>query len=277
MPQALTTLANVKEWLGLPASQTASDGVLSRLIMRASQGVYSYTSRSSFTPRSVTEVIDGDFRCRLMLSEYPVLAISRLAVNGVPVPQAATTQSAGFLLEPWNGYPPGHCQAVDLFGYDTGYGAQGTQVTYTAGYQVTSEAQTVPANPGPYVVLVDAPFGPWFSDGRVVYAATGTPLTLVAASPGLGQYVMVSTALGEYQFSAADAGAAVQITYGYVPADVEQAVLEFIGERNAYRERIGIRSKNLTAGSSEAISYQPTGMTDSVRQWLQPYRRVMTG
>ncbi len=87
----------------------------------------------------------------------------------------------------------------------------------------------------------------------------------------------MTAAPGDYQFAAADAGTAVQITYGYIPADVEFAVLCYIGEQDAYRKHLGIRSRNLTGGTGEAVSYTPPGMTEEVRQLLQPYRRVMTG
>ncbi|MDA8095587.1 MAG: hypothetical protein M0T84_17100 [Betaproteobacteria bacterium] len=52
----------------------------------------------------------------------------------------------------------------------------------------------------------------WDTDLGVVYAATGIPLTRVAAAPAQGQY---SVAAGVYTFAAADAGLDVYIDYLY--------------------------------------------------------------
>lgn len=278
MPQALTTLARVKEWLGIPASNTSMDTVLSQMIPRASQAVFSHTSRSSFTPRVVNgESITGCYATRFMLREYPVIAIDSVTVNGVPIPAASTPQGNGFLIEPWDGYPPGNAQLVDLFGYDTGYGRQATLVTYAAGYQIPNESHTIPTTTvamSTATVPMNAPFGLWLSDGGVVAANSGAAFDAVTGTPGPSEYALGSTA-GDYIFdSSDDGGTEVLVTYGYVPADVEQAVLEFIGERNAYRSRIGVRSRALVAGSSETISYQPSGMTDIVRELLRAYKRT---
>ncbi len=51
----------------------------------------------------------------------------------------------------------------------------------------------------------------------VKYAATGAPLTLVAAAPTVGQYSYVQ-ATGVYTFAAADEGKAVLISYSYTQA-----------------------------------------------------------
>lgn len=54
-------------------------------------------------------------------------------------------------------------------------------------------------------------------DLGVIYAATGLPLTLVAADPATGEYSVSS--LGIYTFAAADEGLAIWVSYVYnVPA-----------------------------------------------------------
>jgi hypothetical protein len=72
------------------------------------------------------------------------------------------------------------------------------------------EAQSVPAST-PFTVSVTNA-GQWQDDCGVVYAASGLPLTKVASAPAAGQY---SVAAGVYTFNAADAGAAVLISYTY--------------------------------------------------------------
>jgi hypothetical protein len=73
-----------------------------------------------------------------------------------------------------------------------------------------AEAQAVPGS-SPYTVQVTN-LTTYAADLGVVYAATGLPLTLVASSPATGQYAVAS---GTYTFNAADAGAALLVSYQY--------------------------------------------------------------
>jgi hypothetical protein len=72
------------------------------------------------------------------------------------------------------------------------------------------EAVSVPAaSPCVYSTSFHAAF---IADQGVVYAASALPLKLVASAPAAGQY---SVAGGVYTFAAADAGAAVLVSYTY--------------------------------------------------------------
>lgn len=75
-----------------------------------------------------------------------------------------------------------------------------------------AEAQTVPAS-GPYTVQVTNHTS-YVADLGVAYAATGLPLIQVASSPAQGQY-SVAPSTGTYTFAAADAGAAILMSYQY--------------------------------------------------------------
>lgn len=57
--------------------------------------------------------------------------------------------------------------------------------------------------------------GAFFQDNGVIYALTGVPLIKVASGPAQGQY---SVASGVYTFNAADAGAAMLVSYMYLAA-----------------------------------------------------------
>ena len=271
--QALTTLSRLKDWLGVPESQTSADDVYARLIARVSQKVYSITSRSTFAPHLVNENHRGDFRTSVMLRDYPVISVASCSTAGVPIPPAANPQTSGFLLDPWDGYPPGHAQTLDLFGYDTGYGAQAFLVSYYAGYQITSEAQTITSS-APYAAVVDAPFGPWFTDGGVIDATTGFAFTKVTGAPAAGQYAIVGTSPGEYAFAVANKGTPILITYGYIPGDVEQAVMELAGDRDSYRRRIGIKERSV--GGQGLTAYDDNAPSKTVLDLLQPYKRIAT-
>jgi len=81
------------------------------------------------------------------------------------------------------------------------------------------EAASVPANsPYNYTLTFHANF---VADQGVVYAATALPLKLVAANPAAGQYAVDG---GVYAFAAADAGAAVLISYTYAVAGSGESV-----------------------------------------------------
>lgn len=89
---------------------------------------------------------------------------------------------------------------------------------YTAASQVAfaaGEAGTVPGV-STYTITV-ANSATYVADFGVIYTATGLPFVQVASGPTVGQY-SVNVATGVYTFAAADANAAVQISYTYTAA-----------------------------------------------------------
>jgi hypothetical protein len=262
-PFDLTNLPALKAWLGLPSAAGPNDATLAALITASSRSIYSALSRPSLLPQSYTDTIDLETR-RVVLRQWPVLQVSSVTLCGNAVPQDTNADlegSYGYALQPRDGIPPGRPQALDLFGLDywlmanlwgNSYrtGRQSLIVSYTAGYAVQNEAQTVPAAPpyqavayqpygpwasdmgvtyaypvisdeaqtvppsAPYQLTAVQPLGPWVRDDGVVYASSGTPLTPVSGTPTTGQY---SVAAGVYTFSAGDANAAVFISYAYIP------------------------------------------------------------
>jgi hypothetical protein len=92
----------------------------------------------------------------------------------------------------------------------------------------------------------------------------------VTGSPGAGQYNVSS---GVYSFAAADAGAAVLISYGFIPAAINNACIEWVAERYRYRTRIGQSAQ--TVQGQQTASYSLKDMPDFVRASLDPYRSVV--
>jgi len=270
----LAVLADVKTWLaGSSGIGTTDDALLARLITDVSGAITAYLGRPSLIPRTLSERLDGNGKTRLFLPRYPVLQIASLVIDTVAVaaatpPAAGTPHPCGYLLEIWNGLPPGRPQALDLFDMVFRRGRQNVVVTYSAGYAVEGEAATVPAVPGPYNVAAAAPFGPWASDAGVAYES-GAALAAVAGSPAAGQY---NVSAGIYTFSAADAGASVLISYGFIPAAINNACIEWVAERYRYRTRIG-QSAQTVAGQQTA-SYSLKDIPDFIRASLDPYRSV---
>lgn len=266
----LTTVETVQAWLG---SATTTDApLLGQLITSASRLILNNLSRASILPRAFTETVDGKGGSGISLANWPVLSIASLSVCGTAIlPSSKPSDFGKWLLTPaWDGFPPGQPAIVQLSGgFRFPSLPQGVSVAYAAGYQVAAEAATV-ALPA-YQAAVQAPYGPWASDGGVVRASDGSALTLVAGAPAPGQYALLPED-GAYQFAAADVGLAVLITYGFVPMDLVSACMETVGERYRYKDRIGQSSMSL--GGQETAAYALTDLNPHVKALIQPYKRV---
>ena len=274
----LTTLADVKAWLG--RTDTNSDTLLSALITRVSRQICSYLQRGTILPHAVSEVRSGTGGNTLVLRQWPVISVSSVVVGLRTIPQATSPSGGpdlatgpGWAYEQWDGTPPGRPQALLLRGYSFGQtfpgagNGQNVLVTYRAGYEVTNEPQTVIAG----IATVNAPFGEWASDAGVTYA-NGTALQAVSGSPAVGQY-QISTTPGVYNFNAGDNGAAILISYGFVPSDLADACIELVAERYKYSERVGEKSHSL--GGNETVSFDTSRFTPLVTAMLQPYRNSL--
>jgi Phage gp6-like head-tail connector protein len=264
----LTTLANVKAWSGVTTS--GDDALLQRLINSASRFILSYLQRPTLFQNVFTDVYDGVGGTRQILRNWPVLSVSSVVVGMQSIPAAPlpfTGYGCGFVLEPWDGFPPGRPQAVSLRGHDFCRGYSNVQITYKAGFVIQAEQQVVPSSP--YQVTVNAPNGNWAVDQGVTYA-NGNALTPVASNPAQGQYSVVA---GAYTFAAADSAQSVLISYSYIPADIEQACIELVCGRYSDKSHIGTISKSL--GGQETVTYSQKDMADYVASSLQPYKRVI--
>ena len=118
-------------------------------------------------------------------------------------------------------------------------------------------------------VTAAAPFGPWASDAGVTYA-NGTALAAVA---GIRPPDSIMYRAGAYTFAAADAGAGVLISYGFIPAAINNACIEWVAERYRYRTRIGQSAQ--TVQGQQTASYSLKDMPDFIRASLDPYRSVV--
>jgi hypothetical protein len=270
MPQpGLTTLANLNDWLGEDPDTNADNVLLGRMIGQVSRAICSYLQRPLLIRHTYSDIYDGAGGGRQMLRQWPVLSVGSLAIGTRTIPAAASYGQAGFRLEPWDGLPPGRPQSLDVSGDRFREGRGNVAVTYTAGYAVQAEAQTVPSSSN-YSVAVNAPYGNWAADSGVTYS-DGTALAAVSSAPALGQYAVKD---GVYTFAAADATAQVLISYSFTPADLEQVCIEQVAERYQYKDRIGTVSKSL--GGQETMSYSQKDMSDYVKGVIQPYRRVIS-
>ena len=263
----LTTVDRVKAWLyggQAPAASTANDALMATLITSASRVILNYMNRANLDVASYSEAYDTGGNNWLVLRQFPVLSVSAVSYSGQRVTQPATGNppANGFRLdESWSGGQ----QRLEVYGYPFPRGRAGAFVEYSAGYLARDEAYTVPAASA-YIVTVAQM---WLSD-QGVRVEGGAALAPVAGTPGAGEY---SVSEGVYTFSAAQAGDVALVSYGYVPAPIEQAVTEMVGGRMKYRERIGMRSKTLPNG--ESVTFESRAISDTMKVALANYMRTV--
>lgn len=256
----LTTLATAKAYVGAGPNDT----VMTSLITRVSRSILSYINRPLIVPTSYFEKYNGQNTDSLVLFNWPVISIAQLTVNSVNIPSAMpptetgipTTAPWGYRFAPPEPAPPGAAAVVELVGgWRYWYGRQNIVTSYRAGYVVSNELWTIPDTP--YQVTPVMPFGQWATDEGVDNITLGIPMVAVSApaTPATNQYIPPNPSVGQnyYAFSSEDVGTQISLSYGYIPADIEQAVLETIAERAAYRTRPGVRSQSLAG--QETISY----------------------
>ena len=279
----LTTITNLYQYL-LPAGTTiptADQALLLNLIQRASQLALGFMGCDTLGFATRTETYDGLGNTTMFLKNFPVLKVNSLQIGVVsplvpaaPVPLITSPlpgQLAGYFLEPWNGIPPGKAQRITLSGYMFYRSKASVVVNYNTGYVQQNEPYTIAGPDESYTPL--APYGFCSGDVMVTDAITGAVFTPVASNPGTGQYIppnpFALPAVNKYVFAAVDIGRSVLISYSYVPAAVEGAVINAVSEQYAYKDRTGQRSKSYQQG--ETVSYMITDLTPQTKAALKPY------
>lgn len=261
MTERLTTLAAVKQWLNLEESNSSDEFIDKVLIPAASQFVLNYLNRDSLSPRQYTQNFRGNGKCAVLLHNWPVLSIVSVGAGGMVI-DAATLGAGGL---PGDGYvigdPRQSNQTVELFGSFFPYLVP-CQIIYTAGYRDTANFTPTSGS------LTYTP-ALWLGDISVTIA--GVAATKVASNPTSGQYSVSS--VGLYTFASADQNKLCVITFGFVPADVQFAVTQMIGESFKRKDRIGVASKSLAG--QETVSYSQMDMTANVRGALLQYKNVV--
>jgi hypothetical protein len=112
----LTTLANVKTWLGLSSNNT-DDGLLDRLITSSSSLIIEFLKRDVKTRVYTDETHHGNGGSGLCLRQYPITTVSAVSVDGASV--------TGFTFDE---------RMVYLTSSVFTRGQANVKVTYTAGF-----------------------------------------------------------------------------------------------------------------------------------------------
>lgn len=270
----LTTPQRVATWMA--SAPNLPSPTLNQLIGSMTSLIYSKLNRGRLFSQTITRTFDGLGTAQLVLPDYPVTSvISVQQGNGMIPPSVPTGANPGYgyRLVPWDGNLPGDNAVLELQNGFFWVGPQNVKVTYVAGYLISNEAQVVPAS-GLYEITVNQWQGIWCRDNGVAYADTGTALTPVKTLTGAGQYVVgPDSTPGLYTFSAADADAALLFSYSFIPAVLEEAAIQMVAERYAYRGRVGDISKSL--GGQETMRFQRGDLPPEVAGMLQDYISVV--
>ena len=279
----LTSLANVRAWLGSQQNVNADDPLLQRLIIEASQTILDYLQRADLGYTETTDIVSGRGERKLHLRNWPVIDVTALSIDGVTVSESTSATTSGFFLEPANGSVAGRPQAIGLRGFAQVLpnrvpafppGVGNIEVSYAYGYCVRDESATIGTS---LKITPRAPRGSFAEDLGVTFA-DGTPLTpITTGTPSTGEYlppdITLQTPRLFYTFAAADAGKAVLLSYNFVPAPIEQACIELVGERYKYKSRIGLASASM--GGQETTSYMVEDtLTAAIKGRLDPYKLV---
>jgi hypothetical protein len=263
---ALTSLTNVKSWLGV--TLTTDDTLLTNLINQISLAISNYLQRPNLSRSTYTELRSGVGNSSMMLRNWPVVSVTSVAAGQTTISASSGLGLSGYTLSTWDGTGAGTPQSITLNGYRFTRGQNNIQIVYEAGYCIEDEAQTVPASVS-YTITPTQPYGNFVQDDGVTLA-NGTALTKVTGSPATGQYSVSST--GVYTFNSAQASAAVLISYSYTPAPIEEACIEWVGERYRYKQRIGQTSQSV--GGQETAAYS-LKMPEHIQIMLKPYKKEL--
>lgn len=245
-----------------------SDPLVARLISATSAFIQNWLNRI-IASNTYTQAFDGQNMQTLLLPQYPVTAVSGLTVNGATI-AARPALTFPAVYSDGGGYTFTEAGRLAVTGYLFPRGYQNVTVSWTGGFLIADEAQTIPAS-APYEL---ATITRWSAGDRGVTFADGTALTAVTGTPAAGEYSVDGSV---YTFAAADAGLAVLISYACVPYDVEQACIDTMGDWFKYRERIGITSKSIDGQSISLTNFTNTGLPVRARDALQQYKRVAPG
>jgi len=300
----LTTVAAVNAILA--QSPTVDAALIQTEITAYSQNILTRTGRGFLSGvRNYAERYNGNGSQELPVRNYPILAISSVAVNGIAIPASPDYLQSGYAIDTegsicnialisngagglaaapddrwgvrpggWGSY--GNAPPLGYSPFVFTQGIQNVAVSYTAGYtiEVPAEAQAVPTTPGPYTVA--ATNGATFYADRGVLLANGTPLISSGANaPAPGQYQPPQAGAlpaGVYTFNAAQQGASVLLAYAYgaPPFDLQEACARLVAQM--YRKRAWIGQDSQVQPGVGTTAYSKMEVELGTAMTIERYR-----
>jgi hypothetical protein len=127
----LTTLADVKAFLGIATEETAEDEKLTILIGTASAQIEGYCGRSFGIQDIADELQDGNGTSTLELDVTPIISVAALSIDGQAVDLGEVRVYPQFIA-----FPDSDVWDARLRGYSRIFpaGRQNVKVSYRAGY-----------------------------------------------------------------------------------------------------------------------------------------------
>lgn len=137
----LVQMDQVKDWLGIPFTNTDDDGTIQFLISAFSQYVLNKTGVSSFTSvQQYNEIYDGNGATRMFVNNTPIQSLISLTIGAFSPPVSTSTvypgiyielskKSIAFRAQAGSFYPP---SAIYPYFFLQGQG--NIQIVYTAGF-----------------------------------------------------------------------------------------------------------------------------------------------
>lgn len=136
----LTTVQNLKDYLGIPSAETGKDAVL-ELIIKGASSFFETQTRRKYEVTEYVEKHDGDNGQKLLLTQFPIIYVREIKIDGavISIIDEASTLDIGYLsgiLTREQGWPAGF---------------KNIEVKYIAGFVLPDESGE--SGPGTYYTL----------------------------------------------------------------------------------------------------------------------------
>lgn len=254
---ALTTVPRVLAYQGSTSNNAQVVALMGRLVVAASAQAERWCGRKLSDWATYTKRLNGTGTSRLVLPDTPILSVASLTIASQAIEYKADPSQGGFSYDDTCIY-----LAAERFPYVP----QIVAAEWDSGWR-QAETQTIPTGNAPTITPAG---GELMVSVANVVAANGSAFAAAASNaPAAGEYYF-NTSAGSLLFNTADANTSVTFTYGLVPPDVEQAVIEMVVMDTKQRDNIGIKSRTL---AQETVVYDDRGMSSSVKSALEPYRK----
>lgn len=132
-PRDFITLATLKSWI--PVAGTGDDGVLQTLITNMSAWLEQWLSRSIFIGQQ-TEVRDGTGTTTMMVSDWPITAVTSVTIDGTAIPLSTDPSVSGYYFTE---------TLIGLRGYRFTNDQANVVLVYSSGYAALTHPEQVPA------------------------------------------------------------------------------------------------------------------------------------
>ncbi|MGA3212416.1 MAG: hypothetical protein ABSD20_14005 [Terriglobales bacterium] len=266
----LITLAQLKQRLGIPSSNTNADADLQALIDQTSQDFHTQLNRASVLYALYNERRNGQGGSAMVLRNDPIISVTALVVGAVQVPAAplpaAPPGTAGYFTA------EGGCAT---WGCATGYVIDNPSLFIAGGCFARGVGNVLIQYWAGFGNLLTSAPGGWtatsiYTAGTQIVDSNGNLQQCTAggqsgpSAPGWATTIGASTTDNTVIWQCLGAPA-------LLPQDMVLAVLDWCHHRYVARPGMGMGTRRLASG--EGVSYDSRTMPDSVATTIEKYKR----